>query len=1719
MSRRPVYGMLLLLLLSSLAPMMNPLNLDAGEDALATGGASTADFVVPAGADLAMYLNLGPSELNNEAATAEVEGLFDELAYEPTGSTVEHVAFVDGFGCALTLADEIFCFQASSGGSQSLMGQNRSDVWGMYSQGHAPLSVAPEVGQSWSSLHAGRGGDSDWFCAVDDADAIACWGNLGMGSMGQMYFATVSDDAREPVVQLELGNDFACALFDSGRVGCFGYDVYAAGSNAGWGSGFNASLRTIDIPSNVTVAELIVGGSDVCARGTQDEFMCWGSFESSSEPEFDTMFNTLNDASPVEVMISPMSYASYSGRCYLFGNGSVGCHQINTDSGVRGTTSPVANNDDMSFVDLPTGTTATDLWMAPHHYGQDTIVCADLDDGTFACWGSAYNRSMMSWSTAHSPYLIDVPSGTEQVFVAASYDGAGPVLALDGGDHRLFQHMISDWASPTNRTSGTTNNGPGGGPPAPATGWIGVDFAGNNIVGQATTLGVHNLTLWINGTDGDDGAHDFSIEVVDPFANVDPIYEYEIGRRVSQKLNVDELCNPTAGMNCEFFFWPAAPDGIRINTWDMPDDPWMMNGPVDYEPSVVGTAKGNKINTAYTIVVQQWANTYGHHASPWDSGPNSGEMELNTMTVNITLRPSTQSAGSVKVASGFPFSATADNLLPFMATSETFELEGDVPNFNLDIETEDRSFNEVSTYQSAVCASGDDGMSCLGSAWVFNDGFSYAVVDTTANVGFGNGALTSPVDATMLVNASLSDVSSNGPFACWFNTDDQIECATTQEAMGDTFALITDDQALRMNGGAMAPTALWNGAELSMSVIEMDYEGVICGVLVTNGSLVCRVSNNGPVLNAPQGSNEVWVDDATNISSMAMMGDLLCIVHGNNGLGEGLHCASQYSGNYLYQVDQDSSMTGEFQQFIQPNRSGSTAPDLLTGLVELAGNACAQMHNDSLYCFDGQFGSLNASRNYGARLTPLFTVPGLDAIVESGLSNYVDDVTCVLDEDGDVFCMEYTTPYQPMGGMDMPDWWSDLGTLVYNETVADQWNPSDEYAFKVYQMNLGGTVVDIAQTYENLFAVLDDGSLVALGARPSQMGIGQGEFTFGVDSNPVYVSTAVTEVNPTLIGLTISGTPPAGYGTSPELRIWGNSSYGTQTEPGTQSTWDGESDNVYPFVLDYVHAVAFEHEYLEVLTTGNVSIPVDVTCTWCTSFTFQPELPGDWSFDAASGTISGTPGSAGAAVQYTVTASASNGSDTTDVRIRVVDQYTVPSLDGMAVASSSESAPVELLVNSAMTPIQLVDAESVTSHWTVTPDLPVGVHMDEKTGEIFGTPAFLGNGPVAYVFNASTPMGTSAEVTVWMSVVDQLTSLPDFDQDGTPDESDSDEDNDGVDDVDDAFPYDANEWSDLDEDGIGDNADTDADGDGVPAEDDLDDLDPSVGAEPEPDMDQDGIPDDQDDDIDGDGVLNDADLFPMDSSEWADLDQDGTGDNSDDDVDGDGVLNDADAFPMDSSEWADLDQDGTGDNGDDDVDGDGVLNDADAFPMDSSEWADLDDDGLGDNSDPDADGDGVLNDVDEDDMDASVGAVDDGGNTGNGTDTNTTVDDLDGDGTPDANDDDIDGDGIPNSEDAFPEDSGEDADLDGDGVGDNADDDADGDGIPASEDQDDFDATVGRLSTASGSDSEGGFSFVWIALMLLLVPLVLFFVRSNDEDEGAVAYEQKDVVALSDEEE
>ncbi|QGX39854.1 hypothetical protein E2H98_09365 [Permianibacter aggregans] len=117
----------------------------------------------------------------------------------------------------------------------------------------------------------------------------------------------------------------------------------------------------------------------------------------------------------------------------------------------------------------------------------------------------------------------------------------------------------------------------------------------------------------------------------------------------------------------------------------------------------------------------------------------------------------------------------------------------------------------------------------------------------------------------------------------------------------------------------------------------------------------------------------------------------------------------------------------------------------------------------------------------------------------------------------------------------------------------------------------------------------------------------------------------------------------------------------------------------------------------------------------------------------------------------------------------------------------------------------------------------------------------------------------------------------DLDNDGYPDAVDNDDDNDGVDDVNDAFPRDAAEALDTDGDGVGNNADNDDDNDGVSDSDDALPLDAAESV----DTDGDGIGNNADNDDDNDGVPDQSDAFPLDRNETTDSDNDGVGDNSD----------------------------------------------------------------------------------------------------------------------------------------------------------------------------------------------------------------------------------------------
>ena len=201
-----------------------------------------------------------------------------------------------------------------------------------------------------------------------------------------------------------------------------------------------------------------------------------------------------------------------------------------------------------------------------------------------------------------------------------------------------------------------------------------------------------------------------------------------------------------------------------------------------------------------------------------------------------------------------------------------------------------------------------------------------------------------------------------------------------------------------------------------------------------------------------------------------------------------------------------------------------------------------------------------------------------------------------------------------------------------------------------------------------------------------------------------------------------------------------------------------------------------------------------------------------------------------------------------------------------------------------------------------------------------------------------------------------IAAAQDTDGDGIPNDLDTDDDNDGTPDTEDAFPKDDSEDTDTDGDGVGDNADDDADNDGTP---------------------------------------DSEDAFPTDPNEDSDADGDGIGDNEDNDDDNDGVTDE------------DNDGDGLGDNVDTDDDNDGIPDDQDAFPTDANEDTDTDGDGIGDNADTDDDADGYS-----DELEIEQGT--------DPTDASSIPLDTDGDGIPDSLDDDDDNDGVVDGDDAFP---------------------------------------------------------------------------------------------------
>ena len=200
------------------------------------------------------------------------------------------------------------------------------------------------------------------YCAVFTKSRIKCWGHNTHGtvavSAGELSFLTLEEVKKKPYVYLDKNGTFEiisiksardsfCALFNNGRVKCWGSNEYGQIGQGpdvlkiGDRPGEIESLNFLDLGTN-KIVELYTPGNGktaryFCARYANFEIICWGNNYSEVHGRGYPSTSLLNEeknpsilaASPIDFgnnnLIGSKLYLELSNACLLFQSGKVKC--------------------------------------------------------------------------------------------------------------------------------------------------------------------------------------------------------------------------------------------------------------------------------------------------------------------------------------------------------------------------------------------------------------------------------------------------------------------------------------------------------------------------------------------------------------------------------------------------------------------------------------------------------------------------------------------------------------------------------------------------------------------------------------------------------------------------------------------------------------------------------------------------------------------------------------------------------------------------------------------------------------------------------------------------------------------------------------------------------------------------------------------------------------------------------------------------------------------------------------------------------------------------------------------------------------------------------------------------------------------------------------------------------------------------------------------------
>ncbi|GAA5214733.1 Calx-beta domain-containing protein [Corallincola platygyrae] len=223
-------------------------------------------------------------------------------------------------------------------------------------------------------------------------------------------------------LQVSVGEYISCALFPGNVVKCVGYSNNFGVDTATWGSTYGDSaaelgdnMNAIDLGSGFTTIQVEVGNDHACALSEEGEVKCWGSNSNGRLGHEAT--GDIGDAGGAEMgdaltaidlgtgVKAEQLSVGYLNACVVVTGGHVKCWGSNSygqlglgDSNHRGDGKDELNvdlapgvsemGDDLPNVDLGTGRTAKKVFSGYRK------TCAILDNDDLKCWGRNFDGAL-----------------------------------------------------------------------------------------------------------------------------------------------------------------------------------------------------------------------------------------------------------------------------------------------------------------------------------------------------------------------------------------------------------------------------------------------------------------------------------------------------------------------------------------------------------------------------------------------------------------------------------------------------------------------------------------------------------------------------------------------------------------------------------------------------------------------------------------------------------------------------------------------------------------------------------------------------------------------------------------------------------------------------------------------------------------------------------------------------------------------------------------------------------------------------------------------------------------------------------------------------------------------------------------------------------------------------------------------------------------------------